>query len=222
MRKNEENLVEENLGLVRFVCRRFQNRGLDMEDVFQAGCLGLCKAAEGFKEELGFQFSTYAVPLILGEIQHFIRSNAQVHMSRAAREKQLRLYEAAGELSQKLGREASLTEAAGAAGMRPEEALLLMESMRPAQSLEEVLFEEGTERAAQLKDGRDEGGSLLNRLLCGQLLDMLSSTERLLVSMRYFQGKNQTEAGERLGLTQVQVSRLEKRILKRLREACQS
>lgn len=95
-----------------------------------------------------------------------------------------------------------------------------MESMRPAQSLEEALFEDDTEKVTQLKDGRDEGGSLLNRLLCGQLLDMLSSTERLLIIMRYFQGKNQTQAGERLGLTQVQVSRLEKRVLKRLREAC--
>ncbi len=220
MTENKEKRVEENLGLVRFVCRKFSNRGLDMEDIFQAGCLGLCKAAEGFQEELGFQFSTYAVPLILGEIQRFIRSDAQIHMSRAAREKQSRLQEAAKELSQKLGREASLTEAAGAAGLKPEEALLLMESARPAQSLEEVLFEEGTEKVTQLSDGRDESGSLLNRLLCGQLLGLLSSTERLLMILRYFQGKNQTEAGERLGLTQVQVSRLEKKVLKRLREAC--
>ncbi len=219
MQSDREKRIEENLGLVRFVCRRFANRGLDMEDVFQAGCLGLCKAAEGFKEELGFQFSTYAVPLILGEIQCYIRSDAQVHISRAAREKQARLKEAALSLSQSLGREASLTEAAGAAGLEPEEALLLMESARPAQSLEEVFSEEGTEKVTQLSDGRDESGPLLDRLLCGQLLKMLSSTERLLIIMRYFQGKNQTEAGERLKMTQVQVSRLEKKVLKRLREA---
>ncbi len=219
--KNKERLIEENLGLVHFVCRKFRNRGLDMEDIFQAGCLGLCKAAQGFKEELGFQFSTYAVPLILGEIQRFIRSDTQIHMSRAAREKQTRLQEAVHELSQKLGREASLTEAARAAGIELEEALLLMDSARPAQSLEEALFEEGTEKVTQLKDGRDEGGALLDRLLCGQLIDTLSSTERLLIIMRYFQGKNQTQAGERLGLTQVQVSRLEKRALKHLREVCQ-
>ncbi len=219
MMQSKEKLIEDNLGLVRFVCRKFRNRGLDMEDIFQAGCLGLCKAAEGFKEELGFQFSTYAVPLILGEIQRYIRSDTQVHMSRAAREKQTRLQEKARELSQSYGREASLTEAAKAAGMQPEEALLLLESARPAQSLEEVLFEEGTKKAAQLSDGRDESGSLLDRLLCRQLLNTLSSTERLLIIMRYFQGKNQTQAGERLGLSQVQVSRLEKRVLKRLREA---
>ncbi|MCD8069206.1 MAG: sigma-70 family RNA polymerase sigma factor [Lachnospiraceae bacterium] len=216
--KDKAEFIEENLGLVRFVCRKFQNRGLDMEDVFQAGCVGLCKAAEGFREELGLQFSTYAVPLIIGEIRQLARNNSPVHMSRGAREKQKRLQEAGQTLSQTLGREAKISEMAEAAGLTPQEALLLMEAAGPAESLEAGSFGEGTEKIRQLPDERNEVSGLLDRMLCCQLLRELSSVERILITMRYFQGKNQAQVGERLHMTQVQVSRMEKRILKKLRE----
>ncbi|MCD7806055.1 MAG: sigma-70 family RNA polymerase sigma factor [Lachnospiraceae bacterium] len=214
---NNAEFIEEHLGLVRFVSRKFQNRGLDMEDVFQAGCVGLCKAAKGFREELGLQFSTYAVPMIVGEIHQFVRNNSSVHMSREARKKQKSLQEAARELTQRLGREVRISEMADAAGLSPQEALLLMEAAGPVESLERGTGEEGNEMIQRLTDGKDEVGGLLDRMLCRQLLTELSSVERLLITMRYFQGKNQTQVGEKLHMSQVQVSRMEKRILLKLR-----
>ncbi|MCD8325499.1 MAG: sigma-70 family RNA polymerase sigma factor [Lachnospiraceae bacterium] len=216
--ENKAEFIEKNLGLVRFVSKRFQNRGLDMEDIFQAGCVGLCKAAEGFQEELGFKFSTYAVPLIIGEIHQLVRNNSPVHISRNAREKQKCLQEAGQELTQALGREVRLSEMADAAGISTREALLLMEAAGPAESLEKTATEEGDEKIQRLTDGRDEVGGLLDRMLCRQLLMELSSVERILITMRYFQGKNQTQVGEKLHMSQVQVSRMEKKILRRLRE----
>lgn len=214
MSKTSDNtLVTENLGLVHSCANRFRGRGVDYDDLFQAGCLGLIKAAAGFDESLGFRFSTYAVPAILGEIKRIFRDGGTVKVGRAAKEKARQLFTIKEELSKELGKEPSVSEIAKKADMEISEAASLLCACLPVISL-----------TAEDDDGQTDipvnspEEMISRRIDLDRALDTLEKTEKQLIEMRYFSGMTQSVTAEKLGLSQVQVSRKEKAILLKLRK----
>lgn len=233
-----ETLIESNLGLVHHIIRRFAGRGHEMEDLFQIGVIGLMKAIDKFDLRIGVKFSTYAVPLITGEIKRFLRDDGLVKVSRTVKENGLKVRMARQRLQGKLNREPSIQEIGAETGLAREEIVLAMEAGLEVESIYSAACQEdGSEvylvdRVVQGASGSvgknlgnyDNAGNdeekerLLNRLVLQQLLDSLGARERQLIDMRYFQNMTQTQAAGILGISQVQVSRLEKRILLQLRE----
>lgn len=211
-----ETLAESNLGLVHTCARRFAGRGADYDDLFQAGCVGLVKAAAAFDPSRGFAFSTYAVPVILGEIRRLFRDGGTVKVSRSLKERSRALQLTAGEFVRREGREPTVGELAEVAGLTTAETAELLLALRPAVSLS-AEGEEG-ERALDLPDGTDGEERLTERLALREELDALEDTERRLIALRYYHGLTQSRTGALLGMTQVQVSRREKAVLAKLRD----
>ncbi len=218
--KDKEQLISQNMGLVHFVIKRFSGRGQDMEELFQVGCVGLCKAAEGFREELELQFSTYAVPVILGEVKRFIRDNTQVHISRGLKEQGMKLKYAREQFESKNHREPTLKELCELTGLKSEDILMAGEAMRPVESLDAFVKEEESEtRKVDLLGGQEDAEmQAVNRILCEEAFKRMSGREQQLVYLRYFENLTQANVARHLDMTQVQVSRLEKKILLRLRQ----
>lgn len=235
-----EVLIESNLGLVRHIVKRFGGRGYDLEDLFQIGVIGLMKAIDKFDLSLGLKFSTYAVPMITGEIKRFLRDNGPVKVSRTIKENALKVKLARQKLQGAESREPTIQEIAGEAGLSVEDVVLAMEASTEVESIYSAVYQDdGSEVYLVDKVVRGGNGSLgssvaggccsddaekeelLNHMLLEQLLDSLEPGDRDLICMRYFQNKTQTEIAARLGVSQVQVSRLEKRILLKLREKVQ-
>ena len=232
-----EVLIEKNLGLVHHIVRRFAGRGCEMEDLFQIGTIGLIKAIDKFDLSQGVKFSTYAVPMITGEIKRFLRDDGLVKVSRTIKENALKVRMARQRLWANLNREPSLLEISRESGLYREEIVLAMEAGAEVESLYSAVYQDdgsemylvdrvvqnqGTASAAGLGglcDGNDyEKERLLDHMLLSQLLDSLEASDRELIYMRYFQNKTQVEIAAILGVSQVQVSRMEKKILLRLRE----
>ena len=237
-----ETLIEENLGLVRHIVKRFVGRGYDMEDLFQIGCIGLIKAIDKFDLHYEVRFSTYAVPMIQGEIKRFLRDDGMVKVSRTLKESGWKVKQAAERLQQELGREATLQELSEATGLTAEDIVLALDANVEVESIYKSVFQsDGNEiyLVDQVIGGNGSvnysgmgqtvsGGSsiwgdtekekVLNHMLLEQLLDRLDDKERELIHMRYFQDKTQVEVAKHMGISQVQVSRMEKRILLQLRE----
>ncbi len=232
-----EVLIEKNLGLVHHIVRRFAGRGYDTEDLFQIGVIGLIKAIDKFDLTLGLKFSTYAVPMITGEIKRFLRDDGMVKVSRTIKENGVRVKTARQKLQTSLEREPTLQEIADETRLSREEIVLAMEASIEVESLYSAVYQEdGSEMYLVDRVVRGENGcvgsrvsaagdctdrekeKLLDRMLLSQLLDSLEAGERELIYLRYFQNKTQVEVASRMGISQVQVSRLEKKILLRLRE----
>lgn len=232
-----EILIEKNLGLVHHIVRRFAGRGCEPEDLFQIGAIGLMKAVDKFDLSQGVRFSTYAVPMITGEIKRFLRDDGLVKVSRTIKENGLKVRLARQKLQAGLKREPTLQEIAGEANLSREDIVLAMEAAAEVESIYSAVYQDdGSEmflvdRVVQNRpgcvgssvggicDGNDyEKEKLLNHMLLSQLLNSLEKTDRELIYMRYFQNKTQVEIAAILGISQVQVSRLEKKILLRLRE----
>lgn len=216
-----ERLVEQNMGLVGSIARRFAGRGHDLEELFQIGSVGLLKAIENFDLSFEVRFSTYAVPLIVGEIKRFLRDDGPVKVSRSLKELALKARLAAARLSIELGREPTVSELATELGEDAEEIAAAIEATAEVESLSKTIYQsDGTDICLmdRLESGADEEQQLLNRLLVAQLLEALAPEERQLIELRYFEERTQMQVAERLGISQVQVSRREKRILRRLRE----
>lgn len=232
-----EVLIENNLGLVRHIVRRFSGRGYDLEDLFQIGAIGLIKAIDKFDLSLGLKFSTYAVPMITGEIKRFIRDDGPVKVSRTIKENGMKVKLARQRLQAEEGREPTLQEIADQTGLSVEDVVLAMEACVEVESIYSAVYQDdGNEvylvdkvvqgqsgavgRSAvggcESEDKEKEG--VLNRMLLEQLLDSLKPSDRELICMRYFQNKTQMEIAASLGISQVQVSRMEKRILLSMRE----
>lgn len=216
-----EVLIEKNLGLVHHIVKRFLNRGVDAEDLFQIGCIGLMKAIDKF--DLGFdvKFSTYAVPMISGEIKRFLRDDGMVKVSRSLKENGWKITRAREQFQHEHGREPTLEEIAKVTGLSTEEAVMAMDAGAEVESLYKSIYQsDGNEiyLVDQIASKNNEREKLLNHMLLKQLLSELEGEEKELIRLRYFQGKTQTEVAERLGISQVQVSRLEKKILRRLRD----
>ena len=217
--QNKEQLISQNIGLVHFVIKRFMGRGLDMEELFQVGCLGLCKAADGFKEELQLQFSTYAVPVILGEVKRFVRDNTQVHISRSVKEQGMKIKYAREQFEARFHRDPSLQELTELTGIKAEDIILATEAMRPVESLDACIGEEsGSKRVDMLESRENAQEQVINHILCEEAFRRMSQKERQLVHLRYFENMTQAHTAGILHMTQVQISRMEKRILLRLRE----
>ena len=217
-----EVLIEQNLGLVHHIVKRFLNRGYDTEDLFQIGVIGLIKAIDKFDPSFDVKFSTYAVPLIAGEIKRFLRDDGMVKVSRTLKENGSRVKYARERLSLRINREPTLQEVSKEAGLTIEEVILAMEANVQVESIYQSVYQnDGNEiyMVDQLADkGNDEQEKMLNHLVIKQLIEGLPETEQKLIRLRYYQDKTQTEVAKMLGISQVQVSRMEKKILLGLRE----
>ena len=215
-----DTLFEENTGLIYSVARRFLGRGVEMEDLFQIWSIGLLKAVDKFDPAFEVKFSTYAIPMILGELKRFFRDDGMIKVSRSIKENQHRVYLAREKIEKELGREPSLKEIAEMLEMPPEEVAMTMDSAAEVESLYRTVYQsEGTDISLIDKIPEKENAEehLLNRIFLEEILGKLESSDRKLLYMRYFQDQTQTQIAEQLGVSQVQVSRMEKRILKKLR-----
>ena len=216
-----DTLFEENTGLIYSVARRFLGRGVEMEDLFQIGSIGLLKAVDKFDPAFEVRFSTYAIPMILGELKRFFRDDGMIKVSRSIKENQHRVYLAREKIEKELGREPSLKEIAEMLGMPPEEVAMTLDSAAEVESLYRTVYQsEGTDISLidKIPEKEDAEEHLLNRIFLEEILGKLESSDRKLIYMRYFQDMTQTQVAERLGVSQVQVSRMEKRILGKLRQ----
>lgn len=212
-----DRLVRENAALVKFVAKRYLNRGREFDDLYQLGCLGLVKAIKNFNTDFDVRFSTYAVPVILGEIRRYLRDDGLLRVSRSIKENAARIRKAVEESGYELGREPTLEELSQKLLLTREEILLAMDSGRSARSLSEPLSEDGQLTLADTL-GEDETGKLDDRLELDRLLNSLPEDQRTLLIRRYIHEHTQSQIAKDMGISQVQVSRLESRILKRLRE----
>ena len=219
-----ELLVQENLGLVGSVVKRFENRGYDREDLFQVGAIGLMKAIEKFDFSYEVRFSTYAVPLVTGEIRRFLRDDGMVKVSRSIKESGWRVKKSREKLEQRLGRSVTLQELADDTGLSNEEVALALDASEEVTSIYQTVYQsDGSELylVDKVASEAPEEDALLNRVTVEQLLAMLPPEEARLIRLRYFEGKTQSLAAADLGMTQVQVSRMEKKILQKLRMMCE-
>lgn len=218
-----EQLIEENMGLVYTVAQRFLGRGCEHDDLVQIGCIGLMKAVDKFDTEYDVKFSTYAVPMIMGEIRRHLRdNNSLLKVSRSLKESAAKAYYAREELERKSGREPTLEEIAAETGLGKEDLVLAMEAASSVESLSQTVYSgDGTPvlLGDRVPDTQDHNEELLNRMLLEQLLELLAPEEQRIIRLRYFEERTQMEIAKELGMTQVQVSRAEKRILKKMREA---
>ena len=209
----KNSLITENIGLVHACANRFRGSGVEYDDLFQAGCVGLIKAASGFDPSLGFRFSTYAVPAILGEIKRIFRDGGAVKIGRSAKEKARYLFSLKEELAVTLGREPTVTEISEKAGLEVSETASLLCASLPVISLTCDEDEGQTDIPVESEEER-----LSSHIDLMNSLARLDDTERLLIECRYFRGLTQTATAQKLGLSQVQVSRKEKAILLKLRQ----
>lgn len=228
-------LVEKNLGLVQHVVKRYIGRGVDAEDLFQIGSIGLIKAIDKFDLSYEVKFSTYAVPLICGEIKRFLRDDGLVKVSRTLKENYVQIRRMTESFINENGREPNMEELGGLTGLSKEDILLAMESANEVESIYQSVYQSdgnelylvdqivagGTRKGMgqACSSGDDvEKEEILNQVLIEQIMTGLSEMEKTLINMRYFQDKTQTEVAAFCGISQVQVSRLEKKILLKLRE----
>ncbi|MBQ8613592.1 MAG: sigma-70 family RNA polymerase sigma factor [Ruminiclostridium sp.] len=215
MNRLTDEFIEENLGLVHALANRFRGRGIEYEELYSAGCMGLVKAAKGFDEERGLKFSTYAVPVILGEIKRLFRDGGTVRVSRSIKELSLKIARYK-EDCQKKGREPTITELAEYFDVSAEQITEAISASQPALSLTTCDDEnDGSEFDLPVEPPQAKATELI---ALGQCLGSLEPDDRRLIFLRYWKGLTQSETGKQLGMTQVQVSRREKRILEGLRE----
>ncbi len=209
----KDRLVEENLGLVRMAVKRYRGFGVDEEDLFQIGSVGLIKAARDFDDSRQVRFSTYAVTKIIGEIKTYLRDNGSVKVSRKYKEDRCHMDRAAQALTQKLGREPRLSELAAETGLSPEDLLTAAEATQQVLSLDLPPEEGGV--TPSVSSPEEEA---VNRVVAREMLGTLPPLERRLIILRFFQDQTQSAVAAELGMTQVSVSRMEKRIIHQLKE----
>lgn len=216
-----EVLVENNLGLVHHIVKRFFGRGYDAEDLFQIGSIGLIKAIDKFDLNYEVKFSTYAVPMITGEIKRFLRDDGMIKMSRSLKENAWKIRAVSERLTHELGRDATVDEISEQLDIPAADIVLSMEANMEVESIYKSVYQgEGTQiyLVDKLPEKRDDNEHLLNQMMVEQLLDMLEENEKKLITLRYYNDKTQVEVAKELGISQVQVSRMEKKVLRRMRE----
>lgn len=216
----QNDLVEGHQALARAVSNRFANRGLDYDDLFQVGCLGLFKAIMRFDPSYGVMFSTYAVPMIAGEIKRFLRDDGPIKVSRSLRELATKAFTVKREWENRTGSEISLSQLAQELNVSPEELAAALDAMRPVSSLQEPVGSGDDQRTYidQVADPKAGEELAVDKMLLRQLLETLNDREKQIILLRYFRGKTQTEIAKTIGVSQVQVSRLEAKILEKLRK----
>lgn len=212
-------IVQKNMRLVWSVVQRFLNRGYEPDDLFQIGCIGLLKSVDKFDLSYDVKFSTYAVPMIIGEIQRFIRDDGTVKVSRSLKEMSNKIRRAKDELSKTLGRVPTISELAEYLDIPSEDIILAQEASRTPASIHETVYENDGDPITlldQIDDGNE--GKWFDKIALKEAIRELDSRERLIVYLRYYKDQTQSEVASRLGISQVQVSRLEKKILQQMKD----
>ncbi len=209
-------ILHENAGLIKSIALRFCGRGQEPEDLIQIGTIGMIKAVKGFDDSFGTAFSTYAVHMVAGELKRFLRDDGLIKISRDIKRRGYALYKAGEEFMAKNGREPKISELCESCGFSREETITALEAMSPTVSLQEKL---GDDDSMSLEDlvGVCEDEELTDRLALSEAIDKLLPEERLLIKLRFYSGMTQSESAKRLGMTQVKVSRREKKIIEKLR-----
>lgn len=216
-----ETLITGNLRLVLSIIKRFSGRCDDMDDLFQVGCIGLMKAIDHFNTELDVKFSTYAVPMIIGEVRRYLRDNNAIRVSRSVRDLAYRALNVRDELSRAAGREPTVEEIASAMGESKKEVSAAMEAIVEPVSLFDSVYNDGEDSVYvidQVKDGEDGEDMWIENIALRDALGKLGERERHIIAMRFFRGKTQMEIAGEIGISQAQVSRLEKGALERIRK----
>ncbi len=214
---DSQELVNNNLRLVHSCCNKFKGKGVEYDDLYGAGCLGLVKAANAFNAELGFKFSTYAVPVILGEIKRLFRDGGAIKVSRSLKELSLKAMREKEEMTKSLGREPSVFELANRLAREPEEVAEALCSAAYPSSLS-YINEEGEVKELDIGVTESAEDAVSNKLAISQIMQKLNTEDRALITLRYFSNKTQSETAKILSMSQVQVSRKEKKILKTMYE----
>ena len=225
VKKGDEAAREEfilgNLRLVLSVIQRFSNRGERADDLFQIGCIGLIKALDNFDTSHGVKFSTYAVPMIIGEIRRYLRDNGSLRVSRSIRDTAYHALQKRTELEAKLGREPKLSEIAEAMGLEESEVVFALDAIADTLSLHEPVFRDDGDAVSivdQIKDETASEEAWLNKVAINNGMSKLNEREKRIVELRYFLGKTQMEVAGEIGISQAQVSRLEKHALMQMRK----
>ncbi len=216
-REAGEALVVGNSGLIWSIARRYFGRGVDPEDLFQLGCLGFLKAVEGFDLDFGTQFSTYAVPKIAGEIRRFLRDDGTVKVSRSLKERAMMIRVTRQKLTNRLGREPTLSELSEETGLQPEEIATAETATGTAESIQKRSGEDGFALEDVLTEGEMEE-KIVERIALREAIASLSEREQMVIKLRFFHGLTQDKTAKILGVSQVQISRIEKKALENLRK----
>ncbi|HHY82348.1 MAG TPA: RNA polymerase sporulation sigma factor SigF [Clostridiales bacterium] len=217
----KEILVRKNIALVKSLVKKFMNRGYEYEDLFQLGSIGLIKAIQNYEPKFNVRFSTYAVPMIVGEIKRFLRDDGMIKVSRSLKELVNKSAVAREQLKGKLGRDPSIQEIAEAVDSSPEEIVYAMESVRTPASIYDVIYEDEDNPILlidKVSEDTPQIDEAMERITLNDLLSKLDKRERTIIIMRYFRDKTQSEIAEMLNISQVQVSRIEKKVLMKMRE----
>lgn len=218
-RAAREELINGNLKLVLSVIQRFVNRGEPLDDLFQVGCIGLIKAIDNFDTNLGVRFSTYAVPMIIGEVRRYLRDNNSVRVSRSMRDTAYRAIQVRERLSNEMNREPTVEEIAKELDMKKEQVVIALESIVEPVSLYEPVYSEGGEAIYVMDQIGDKNtaDSWMDEILLKDAIQNLSEREKNILNLRFMLGKTQTEVAEEVGISQAQVSRLEKGALRKIK-----
>ncbi|MDY2729242.1 MAG: RNA polymerase sporulation sigma factor SigF [Clostridium sp.] len=219
--KAMNQIIEVNLPLVTSICKRFSNRGYEYEDIYQIGCIGLVKAVNNFDSKYGVKFSTYAVPMIIGEIKRFLRDDGIIKISRSIKGTAKKLHFAKEELTFKLNREPTIDELSEYSGIAKDDILIAMESLNSLQYLYDTIHQEDGAPVLlidKISEKLDDNVDILDQIALKEALRSLDENSRKIIMLRYFKDKTQVQVAKMLGISQVQVSRIEKRVLKIMRE----
>ncbi|PWM57062.1 MAG: RNA polymerase sigma-G factor [Subdoligranulum variabile] len=219
-RDARQQMIQGNLRLVLSVVQKFSNRGENLDDLFQVGCIGLIKAIDNFDPALNVRFSTYGVPMIVGEIRRFLRDNNAVRVSRSIRDLACHVMRAREALQKEQGREPRVSEIAARVGATPENVAIALESVVEPASLYEPVYSDGEDSLALMDQLHDATGeeSWISDIMFRDTVKALSPRERRIIAMRYLNGKTQMQVAKEIGISQAQVSRLEKGALRQIKE----
>jgi len=220
-RNARNELIQGNLRLVLSVVQRFANRGEPMDDLFQVGCIGLIKAIDHFDLEQGVRFSTYAVPMIIGEIRRYLRDNSAIRVSRSMRDNAYRALTAKEKLTREKLREPTIDEIARELGMKKEDVVFALDAISDPISLYEPVFQDGGETVCvmdQVRDSRSTDESWLDNILMKQAVTELSDREKRILALRFYDGRTQMDVAKEIGISQAQVSRLEKGVIEKIKK----
>ena len=213
-----DRLIRENNGLIWSIVKRFMNRGYEVDDLYQIGCIGFIKSIKRFDTNFEVKLSTYSVPYILGEIKRFIRDDGPIKISRSIKELNIKIIELQKEYLNKYGKEITLEQLAKELKTSKEDIAMALDSARPVNSIEDSQYRDNkTDKTIslidQLSSGKDEENEITNRITIKKLISELKDNEKEVILLRYYKGKTQMQVAKILGITQVQVSRIERKVL---------
>lgn len=218
----QETLVKSNIGLVATIVKKFLNRGYEYEDLYQIGCIGLIKAIRNFNTDFNVRFSTYAVPMIIGEIKRFLRDDGIIKVSRSIKETGKKVKIAKEKLTKEYGRDVTIDEIAKELCITSEDVVMSLESMNTPEYLYDTIHQDDGAPVLlidKIGEDKDYGGDVVDKVTLKQLIGKLDSKSRQVIMLRYFRDMTQSQIAEILGISQVQVSRIEKKVLVYLRKS---